>query len=247
MLVFAAIGVFGAGMLAIAAGIPIKDFGFGNTLILSGVLAWCTSVMMISIWVCARDLRQVLEQDDRPARKRRRQLSGASHSPASGDNSGWPETIPEKSAPSSPPAPSPPPGDAKPPRRNLLFSSSRRQASQAESRSKWPSRTPPAEMPAPEPRAPQLAEDRVPPRRAVPNCRRAPARPPLSLGAAREPARRPRRRAAACRRRASRLPLRPIAARRAFAAAPRTASPSAPPAPPPRRARPQRQRRGFAC
>ncbi len=124
MLVFAAIGVFGAGMLAIAAGIPIKEFGFGNTLILSGVLAWCTSAIMVTLWVCFRDLRQAVAQPGRPARES--EAPPAAIRPALPEPPasplGWPETIPER----APAAPAPPPAEPPAPRRNLLFASNRK-------------------------------------------------------------------------------------------------------------------------
>jgi hypothetical protein len=55
----AGIGLVLAGLLAIGYGIPIKEFGFGNTLILTGVVAACTGMMMLGLWTVGRELRNV--------------------------------------------------------------------------------------------------------------------------------------------------------------------------------------------
>jgi hypothetical protein len=47
------------GLLAIGYGIPIKEFGFGNTLILAGAVAACTGVIMLGLWTVGRELRNV--------------------------------------------------------------------------------------------------------------------------------------------------------------------------------------------
>jgi hypothetical protein len=219
MLVFAAIGVFGAGMLAIAAGIPIKDYGFGNTLILSGVVAWCTSIIMVSLWACAREIRQGLDQ---PAAAHKRDESAAAET-ASSEQGGWPQSIPEKPAASPQPAAATAPAEAKPGRRNLLFASSRRTSGAA------PETAPPTESAASaEPRVPELRtseprpqESRAPapeeprpaPKRAELPARPSP-RPPLNLGSLRDTPR-------------------PPAAAPALASAPASAPPPREPAPEP--------------
>jgi hypothetical protein len=197
MLVFAAIGVFGAGMLAIAAGIPIKDYGFGNTLILSGVIAWCTSIIMVSLWVCAREIRQVFEQPSDADAQKRDQTAAAAN--AASDQGGWPQSIPEKTP--AQPAAEPPAADTKPGRRNLLFASSRRTAAAG------PESAPPAQaVAAPEPRTPEPrpAESRGPAAeepRPTPKRAEVPARPlprtPLNLGSLRDTPRTPAGAAAA--------------------------------------------------
>lgn len=48
LLLIAGIGVILAGLVAIALGIPVKEFGFGNTLILTGTIGACTGLIMIS-------------------------------------------------------------------------------------------------------------------------------------------------------------------------------------------------------
>ena len=45
-----------AGLLGVAFGIPVKEFSFGNTEILAGVITACTGTLMLSLWVVAREL-----------------------------------------------------------------------------------------------------------------------------------------------------------------------------------------------
>jgi hypothetical protein len=53
------IGVFVAGLVAAAFGIPVKEFSFGNTLILSGAVIACTGLIMISLSLVVRELRAI--------------------------------------------------------------------------------------------------------------------------------------------------------------------------------------------
>src|SRR5579863_2306170 len=46
-----------AGLLAIGFGIPINEFGLGNTLILSGAVTACTGLIILSLWVVVRELK----------------------------------------------------------------------------------------------------------------------------------------------------------------------------------------------
>jgi hypothetical protein len=55
----AGIGLVLGGVLAIGYGIPIKEFGFGNTLILAGAVAACTGVIMLGLWTVGRELKKV--------------------------------------------------------------------------------------------------------------------------------------------------------------------------------------------
>lgn len=48
-----------AGMLAIGFGIPVKEFSFGNTLILTGVMAVCTGMIMVALWMAVRELKNI--------------------------------------------------------------------------------------------------------------------------------------------------------------------------------------------
>jgi hypothetical protein len=53
------IGVFVAGLVAAAFGIPVKEFSFGNTLIMSGAVISCTGLIMISLSLVIRELRVI--------------------------------------------------------------------------------------------------------------------------------------------------------------------------------------------
>ena len=71
-LLVAGIGAVAAGLLAILYGIPIKEFGFGNTMILSGVIGVCTGLLMLGFWTIAREFRALAPRllaatDDSPA------------------------------------------------------------------------------------------------------------------------------------------------------------------------------------
>lgn len=56
----AGIGVIVAGLLAIGFGIPVKEFGFGNTLILTGTIGVCTGLLMLSMVVVLRELKALV-------------------------------------------------------------------------------------------------------------------------------------------------------------------------------------------
>src|SRR6266567_2708232 len=71
VLLIAGIGAVLAGLLAIAFGIPIKEFGFGNTLILVGVIAACTGMLLLGMWLVVRELK-IIAQRLRPADQRAR-------------------------------------------------------------------------------------------------------------------------------------------------------------------------------
>jgi hypothetical protein len=55
----AGIGLLLAGILAIAFGIPVKEFSFGNTLILVGTVSACSGILMIGLWIVIRELRTI--------------------------------------------------------------------------------------------------------------------------------------------------------------------------------------------
>ena len=46
-----------AGLLAIGFGIPINEFGLGNTLILAGAVTACTGLIVLSLWVVVKELK----------------------------------------------------------------------------------------------------------------------------------------------------------------------------------------------
>src|SRR3981189_973653 len=53
----AGIGLVLAGLLAIGFGIPVKEFSFGNTLILTGVMGVCSGVIMLALAMAVRELK----------------------------------------------------------------------------------------------------------------------------------------------------------------------------------------------
>ena len=59
VLLAAGIGVVVGGILAIGFGIPVKEFSFGNTLILAGAVAVCTGLIMLSLSAVVRELRAI--------------------------------------------------------------------------------------------------------------------------------------------------------------------------------------------
>ena len=58
----AGIGLLLAGLLAILFGLPIKEFGFGNTLILVGAISVCSGMLMLGLWAVIRELKNVARQ-----------------------------------------------------------------------------------------------------------------------------------------------------------------------------------------
>ena len=60
-LLIAGIGFLLAGLVGIAFGIPIKEFSFGNTEILAGVIAACTGMIMLGLWIVARQLKVIAQ------------------------------------------------------------------------------------------------------------------------------------------------------------------------------------------
>jgi hypothetical protein len=152
----AGIGVLLAGLLAIGYGIPIKEFGFGNTLIITGAVAACTGLMMLALWIVVRELKNIAESVGLPGQLHPGTLQSTAPGPGA-EEGGFlfdrdQPTADHGSAaePGSPGTGSPPPwhqeaasrdrgrGDAPAvpapvepvpavkPRRNLLFSSSSR-------------------------------------------------------------------------------------------------------------------------
>src|SRR4051812_4767115 len=55
----AAIGLVLAGLLAIGFGIPVKEFSFGNTLILTGAIGVCTGLIMLGLAATVRELKNI--------------------------------------------------------------------------------------------------------------------------------------------------------------------------------------------
>src|SRR5437773_5312311 len=59
VLLGAGVGLLLAGFAAIVYGIPVKEFSFGNTMILSGVVAAGSGLIMLALWVMTRELQKV--------------------------------------------------------------------------------------------------------------------------------------------------------------------------------------------
>jgi hypothetical protein len=133
-----------AGLLAIGFGIPINEFGLGNTLILAGAVTACTGLIILSLWVVAKELKSMAGQLGRGpslAKGNARQPMGSLE-----DSSGILPGASDAGAASSAPPPAPwleeeagrdrprqeaplpiaPEPPAAKPRRNLMFSSSSR-------------------------------------------------------------------------------------------------------------------------
>jgi hypothetical protein len=152
MLLIAGIAVLAAGLLAVAFGIPVKEFSFGNTLILAGAAAACTGVIVLGLAVVVRELQNIARRlgPANPAIAER--AKGESQPPVAASDQPAPETLegaePGSKQPRSaasaapwqeevaardrgrgdgaPDAALPEPAAATKPRRNLLFSSSSR-------------------------------------------------------------------------------------------------------------------------
>src|ERR1700682_6124290 len=59
LLLVAGIGFLLAGLVAIGFGIPINEFGFGNTLIVAGTVAACTGMLLIGLWTAVKELKNI--------------------------------------------------------------------------------------------------------------------------------------------------------------------------------------------
>jgi len=157
------------GLLGIGFGLPEKEFSFGNTLILIGVLGACTGALLIAIGLVVRELRSIsralasatphdLRQDPfpapltpnvpRPAAAPR----GPEPSRPSDTQPPWQadraardrSTTAAEPAPASEPVPAPPAEESARKRRNLLFTSTRREreATEGDEAAKAPAETP---------------------------------------------------------------------------------------------------------
>ena len=142
-----------AGLLAIGFGIPINEFGLGNTLILAGAVTACTGLIILSLWVVVRELKNLtVGPGAHPALDVKPRATAALPRPTSRDSAGEPNAVEASGEPRSMPtepwldeaAPrdrarqEPPPAPEAQPvkqRRNLMFSStSRRERERAQGR-----------------------------------------------------------------------------------------------------------------
>jgi type IV secretory pathway VirB10-like protein len=153
MLLAAGIGVCIVGLLAIGFGIPISDTSVGNALLIAGVVILCTGIVLLGMWLVARELsnltKLVLGQGVQPARQAPSPRPATASPPASAHvapvaahpatdappaTPPWADEVAARNKPQvavpevQPIAPEPPPPAApdRPARRNLLFASKRR-------------------------------------------------------------------------------------------------------------------------
>jgi hypothetical protein len=61
-LLIAGIGFLLAGLLGVAFGIPVKEFSFGNTEILAGVITACTGAILLGLWLVIREFRAIAQE-----------------------------------------------------------------------------------------------------------------------------------------------------------------------------------------
>jgi hypothetical protein len=62
VMLIAGIGCLLAGLLAIGFGIPVQEFSFGNTLILSGAVTACTGLALLGLWVVVGELKNIAQR-----------------------------------------------------------------------------------------------------------------------------------------------------------------------------------------
>ncbi len=163
----AGIGFLLAGVLTIGFGIPVKEFSFGNTLILTGTVAACTGIIMLGLWMVVRELKNIarrlgqgvatedeglLFSPDRPVAENASNTEPSAPSPPWHEDAGSRDRV-RGDVPSAPdPVEA---ASAAKQRRNLLFSSSsRRERERAQAHTTDPSapdaRPPPAAPPGPD-------------------------------------------------------------------------------------------------
>jgi hypothetical protein len=183
LLMIAGVAAVVAGGAAIWFGIPVKEFSFGNTMILAGVVAICSGLLMVGLGLVVRELKAIklslreraldspVQEIDgpplpagsitatsgrqergrfRPAASDRMATAGSRGPPAdlrddeagaSGQNAEHSDVESGNLAPEVAP-PVPPPAKA---RRNLLFSSSRKEREGGEPAAKSPGGDPSVE------------------------------------------------------------------------------------------------------
>jgi hypothetical protein len=160
LLLIAGIASLLAGLLAMALGIPVKEFSFGNTLILVGAIGVCTGLILLGLWTVVRELRNISRGLGGGASVKSRLPSRPSAAPRLEPEGDLPFSREQNQEPKLQPyaldpepavqpwrdepvahtpddsgEPSPTPTSGPKPRRNLLFSSSsRRERERAQAR-----------------------------------------------------------------------------------------------------------------
>jgi hypothetical protein len=177
VLLIAGIGLLLAGLLAVGFGIPVKEFSFGNTLIITGAIVACTGAMMLGFWMVVRELKNIAQRlgpgislgsealgarlgNQAPediAFPFSRDQSGPEHPGDAESPPPWHEEAASRGR-SEVAAPEPVEPSVKP-RRNLLFSTtSRKERERAQARTAEPSAADIRPASAPSPTPPQAAE-----------------------------------------------------------------------------------------
>jgi hypothetical protein len=152
-----------AGLLAIGLGIPVKEFSFGNTLILTGAVAACTGLVILALWAVVRELQNIARRlgpsETLTAMPRHPALEGGGASlgrdqyaaeGTDGAAAPWQDQAAARGVRSDVPS-GPEPAETAPakPKRNLMFSStSRRERERAQARAADPSASEPRSAPA---------------------------------------------------------------------------------------------------
>jgi hypothetical protein len=62
VLLIAGIGFLLVGLLAVGFGIPVKEFSFGNTLMLMGAVSACTGMILLGLWTVVRQLKDIAQR-----------------------------------------------------------------------------------------------------------------------------------------------------------------------------------------
>jgi hypothetical protein len=192
----AGIGSVLAGLLVILYGIPIREFGFGNTLILIGVLGVCTGLIMLALSAVVAELKVIARRltDTRvpPEARPRPVLPPVPEPspPAESPVAAAPPVVPLAMQDDIPPRDAPPPDitptEAAPParpKRNLLFSSSVRK-DRERAPGAGPDEPPPASFEDAWPKVDRGRNGEVPPQRR--SSRAPPGAPEASASAAPE-------------------------------------------------------------
>jgi len=156
-LLAAGIGLVLAGLLAIGFGVPVKEFSFGNTLMLIGAVAVCSGAIMVALAMVVRELKTIAGRLGAGMPEPRGEITvrpilppGAvrevapADQPAITGGDGPPSPPPwdQTGAEDRPAAPVPEVAEAQPqpkPKRNLMFSStSRKERERAQTRTSEP-------------------------------------------------------------------------------------------------------------
>lgn len=221
------------GLVTIGMGIPVKEFSFGNTLILAGTVGMCTGLILLALSVVATELKLVARRlatgpraaGDARARAALPGFPGAeagsaplapAEAPMVPQAASWQEDprsrqeppMQAEPVPSSPPQPSP-----QKPKRNLLFQSNIRKERAATAGSAEPT----------------AGEPNAPPSQAAPAPAEPSAAPPATFEDAWPKADRARSGDVPPQRRSNRLTAQPAEPKAPAAAAERTAPPPPPP------------------